>query len=776
MTHFPTEISTANPVFYRTYSRVNDKTPETWNEVCLRTTKGLTEIGNLSEAETSLILEMQIKLKAITSGRFLWVGGTEWLNDAINCPGAFNCSGTNLTDWEAFGLVMDLAMMGCGTGVVVEEKYINLLPVIKNHLNVTISTEIGVYPKSDRQEKTSFHLSEDTLTIVVGDSRGGWVHSYLRLLEASSDIYPIKNVVVDLGNVRSAGEPLKGFGGIANPGKLSDLYFRCANILNQAVGRKLTSVECCLLTGEAALTVVAGNIRRSAMIQQGDSGDKEFANAKENLWQESSEGNWRIDPDRNALRMANQTRIFHHKPSREECLESVRKQFYTGEGAIQWAGEAIARANNDLFKDVFDKPFFLQFYSSNRIEEWFKIKYPTMPKTEVNHRLSRYSLNPCAEIFGSNFFCNLSDVHLNRLDPLDLGEQSKAFEAASISAASLLNYRFTTPRYAQSHELDPIIGVSITGLFDFFVNLLGLDWLEWWKDGREKGWQIVKLGEYFSLFGKLKLLNFIDESDDNIRIPLSDVFSFIESKLLVRWREIVNRKVQSYCEEHSLRKPNRYTTIQPSGTKSLLTGASPGWHPPKAQQYIRRITFSKGHPVALACLDYGYSIVPGQSDTDDSGDLLTNPFDEKCTEWLVEIPVEVSWAKLAGVEKINIEEFSALAQLDFYMKVQNMYTTHNTSATIELMQSEIECVADRIYRAIQSDEGYISVAMLPRHNVPFPRLPFEKIDRQTFLSLSDSVRQRQKEPDFHQSYARHRSEIFTPELAPVECGTSGCVL
>ena len=28
--------------------------------------------------------------------------------------------------------------------------------------------------------------------------------------------------------------------------------------------------------------------------------------------------------------------------------------------------------------------------------------------------------------------------------------------------------------------------------------------------------------------------------------------------------------------------PNRYTTVQPAGTKSLLTGASPGWHPPKA--------------------------------------------------------------------------------------------------------------------------------------------------------------------------------------------------
>jgi len=47
--------------------------------------------------------------------------------------------------------------------------------------------------------------------------------------------------------------------------------------------------------------------------------------------------------------MANHTRVFHHKPTLDEC-EAVRKQYYSGEGAIQWAGEAVARANCDLLK------------------------------------------------------------------------------------------------------------------------------------------------------------------------------------------------------------------------------------------------------------------------------------------------------------------------------------------------------------------------------------------------------------------------------------------
>jgi len=122
--------------------------------------------------------------------------------------------------------------------------------------------------------------------------------------------------------------------------------------------------------------------------------------------------------------------------------------------------------------------------------------------------------------------------------------------------------------------------------------------------------------------------------------------------------------------------------LKSHNTKSLLTNASPGWHPPKAQRYIRRITFAKNDPVALACMDYGYSVVPGQSDKDDQGNLLNDPFDPRCNEWLVEIPVAVSWADIADEAGIDISRFNALAQFDFYMNVQRNYTTHNTPALI----------------------------------------------------------------------------------------------
>jgi len=218
--------------------------------------------------------------------------------------------------------------------------------------------------------------------------------------------------------------------------------------------------------------------------------------------------------------------------------------------------------------------------------------------------------------------------------------------------------------------------------------------------------------------------------------------------------------------------------VQPAGTKSLLTGASPGWHPPKAQRFIRRITFRKNDPVALACLDYGYTIVPSQSDKDDQGRLLDDPFDPRCGEWLVEIPTEVSWANLPGADAVEINNFSALAQFDFYMQVQKHYTAHNTSATVEFRENEIEPLADAIHQAIERGEGYISAALLARFdaNATFPRLPFEPIDAATYQRLSAEVVNRRQEPDFFAALRRYDGGAALAEAGPAGCDSDKCLL
>ena len=585
----------------------------------------------------------------------------------------------------------------------------------------------------------------------MGDTRRGWVDSYQLLLNLCSDQGfngPI-DISIDLSDVRPVGETLKGFGGMANPVKLKDLYGRVAQILNKAQGRQLSSVECCLLIDEAAVTIVAGNIRRSAGMRQFCADDSAAANAKDNLWQQDAEGNWRIDPERDSLRMANHTRVFHTRPSREVVLEAVKRQFQSGEGAIQFAPEAIARSNADLLNTPELRSEFQAIYCDQGREEagrWLQLNHPELGAAELEHRLGRYGLNPCGEILGADFHCNLAEVHLNQINPTDLQGQEDAFKAAGLSVACLLNHRFEVERYRQSRAWDPIVGVSFTGLFDFFVHAFGTPWLQWWEAGRP-------------------------ETEQGLS------FKAQEAEFLGRWKQIVNEAVWEYCDRQGLRRPNRCTTVQPAGTKSLLTGASPGWHPPKAQRFIRRITFRKNDPVALACLDYGYAIVPSQSDKDEQGRLLDDPFDPRCSEWLVEIPTEVSWASIPGADAVEINNFSAMAQFDFYMQVQRHYTAHNTSATVEFRENEIAELSEAIYQAIAQGDGYISAALLARFdaNATFPRLPFEPIDEATYARLQQEVLGRRRISDFFEALQRYDGGELQ-EAGPAGCDSDKCLL
>ena len=320
--------------------------------------------------------------------------------------------------------------------------------------------------------------------------------------------------------------------------------------------------------------------------------------------------------------------------------------------------------------------------------------------------MDRYGLNPCGEIIGRDFHCNLAEVHLNTIDPGDYEAQDTAFYAAGLQVAALLQHEFIHERYRYSREIDPIVGVSFTGLFDFMVHAGGYDWLKWMMEGR-KGRRAT------------------------------DMYESMEAHFLRRWRTAAHKGVKAYCEKHGIRVPNRITTVQPAGTKSLLTGASSGWHPPKAQRFIRRITLGVNDPLVPALIEHGYSVIPAQSARDEEGNLLDDITDPRVQEVLVEIPTEVSWANIPGCDDFDLSQLSAAAQYGLYMQVQRHYTDHNTSATIEFREHEIDEFSELLHENIQNDDGYISAALLARFdaNATFPRLPFEPISKDKYDSL-----------------------------------------
>lgn len=771
-------------VFYRTYSRRDPANKrESFADMTNRVINGLSTY--LNSDQLTQVEKYLSQSQVFPAGRFLWVGGTEWLSQPVNYPGAYNCTSLDIINWDSFVSIMDLAMMGCGTGANL--LYIDHLPTVTTRLNVSVVTQ----PKktSNRQAETTQQLNQ----VIVGDSRKGWCQALGILLHAASCETVETALEFDLTNVRPKGEKLKGFGGVANPTKLPSLFFRIANIINKAVGRKLTATECCLVLGVIGDVVVSGNIRRSAGMRQASSSDQDFADSKLNLWVNVN-GVWTVDPEKDVLRTANHTRVFFHKPSLVECVESVEKQYQTGEGAIQYAPEAIARANADLLWTRGLQKDFLKKYNDGEGAEYLsyldirentpesifaptwqqfqKEAYTSYHENEIPHRMGRYSLNPCGEIIGRDFLCNLAEVHLNQFDPLDIDGQKEAFATAGLITASLLHHQFADDRLQSSRAIDPIIAVSFTGLFDFFVKLFGVDWLKWWEAGRVDQW----CDKYSSI---LAVWSKIGNGGACRHQYLSDLYREIEKQYLVHWRRVVSASVEQYCQDHDLKMPNRYTTVQPAGTKSLLTGASPGWHPPKAIRYIRRVTFAKNDPIALAAMDMGYNIVPSQSDKDEKGQLLDNPFDPRCTEWLLEIPTEVSWANMPGVDQINVSKFSALAQFDFYMTVQKYYTTHNTSGTIEVRQQETGTLGRRIYDAIQNDEGYISVALLARFDdyQTFPRLPFEPISKEVYDQLQRDILARRVVADFDEALRqRDRQGMIVDNNGPAGCDSDKCLI
>jgi ribonucleotide reductase class II len=724
MAEFSSFAPSAPAVFYRSYSRrKEDGTRENFSEAIHRTVTDISRIGGFTSEQFNLAMEMGLKQHCFPSGRSLWVAGTEWSKKPENFPGYYNCCSMHVDDVSIFGLLMELAMMGTGTGAVLELDVIRKLPEIKRGLHCEIvKHNEGVEGGRANTEIKLIGIEDENPTILVsvGDSRQGWASAYQGLIELAmgrqadgeeEDTTSIDaNIVLDLSQVRQAGEPLKGFGGTANPVRLQETMERAMAILTKAAGRKLTSIECCLLIDEAASAVVAGNIRRSAGMRQFTAEDRAAAVAKDGLYKQDEEGNWSVDPEKEALRMANHTRCFHQKPMLQDVEDAVTKQFWSGEGAIQYVPEMVARSNADLLDSPEKKANFLDIYvkfSKNHAAEYLRTLAteagePTDDRI-IQHRIERYGLNPCGEISLRDNLCNLSEIHLNTIDPKDHELQRNAFYAGGLQVAALLNHKFVPERLAYSRENDPIVGVSFTGLFDFFVHAFGAEWLGWMMKGRPSGQAYKK-------------------------------FTQKEQAFLIAWKEAAEKGVKDYCEQHGIRIPNRYTTVQPAGSKSLLTGASPGWHPPKAQRFIRRITFGVNDPLVSALRDYGYNVIPAQSARDEEGNLLDDISDPRVQEVLVEIPTEVSWANLPGCDQYDLSQLPIEAQWGLYMQVQNYYTTHNTSATLEFREAEIPALSRLIYDNIQKDGGYISAALLARFdaNETFPRLPFEPISKETF--------------------------------------------
>lgn len=249
-------------VFRRTYLRPIGERLETFREMVERVIRGNVQTVDptfLEESETERLAYFMLNRKAMPAGRGLWYSGSPSHTQLGGCA-LNNCWAVTGDDWNHFVAAQDLLMLGGGVGMSIEHRFISKLPKIKKSVLVQ-------------------HQPTKDADFIVPDSREGWCELLRRVLEAF--FVTGKSFSYSTVCIRGYGETIKNFGGTASgPIPLINCITKICDLLNSRVGRHVRPIDamdilCCI--GEM---VVAGNVRRSAILIMGDCWDKEYLKSK----------------------------------------------------------------------------------------------------------------------------------------------------------------------------------------------------------------------------------------------------------------------------------------------------------------------------------------------------------------------------------------------------------------------------------------------------------------------------------------------------------------
>lgn len=249
----------ASVVFKRTYARKDFGFVESWNDTIDRVIRGNVRGHNVSEQEIARLRYFLTERKAGPAGRGYWYSGAP-SHATLGGVALNNCWGVTADDWFNFVLAQDLLMLGGGVGMSVEHRFVSKLPKVKKNVKVV-------------------HKASKDAAFIVPDSREGWCELTRRVLEAF--FATGKSVEYSTVVIRGAGEPIKGFGGTASgPLPLINYIDKLTAILQTREGRSLRPIDAADILCSIGEMVVAGNVRRSAIIILGDAFDKEYLKAK----------------------------------------------------------------------------------------------------------------------------------------------------------------------------------------------------------------------------------------------------------------------------------------------------------------------------------------------------------------------------------------------------------------------------------------------------------------------------------------------------------------
>jgi len=384
-----TDISTeilSDITVYMKYARYLDdkKRRETWDELVARNIDmHMKKYPDLKQ-EIKDAYQFVYDKKVLPSMRSMQFAGKPI---EISPNRVFNCAYAPVDDWRVFGEIMFLLLGGTGVGYSVQQHHVDELPEIHK-------------PNAER-----------TRRYLVNDSIEGWADAVKHLIR--SYFLGGSRLRFDYSDIRPKGARLVTSGGKApGPQPLKECLVRVEGVLSEkSDGDKLSAIEVHDIVCYIADAVLAGGIRRAALISLFSADDNEMIACKAGNW-------WETNPQRG--RANNSAVLLRHRVTKEFFLDLWKRVEASN------AGEPGIYLSND--------------------KDW--------------------GTNPCCEIGLRPFqFCNLTEVNVSNITgQSDLDDRVRAAAFIGTLQAGYTDFHYLRNIWKRTTEKDALIGVSMTGI------------------------------------------------------------------------------------------------------------------------------------------------------------------------------------------------------------------------------------------------------------------------------------------------------------------------
>ena len=359
---------------------------ETWDELVTRNKEmHKRKYPDLAD-DIETFYRFVYKKKVLPSMRSLQFGGKPI---EISPNRLYNCAFLPIDHIYAFNEVMFLLLSGCGVGYSVQQHNIKKLPEV-------------IKPHTSRNRR-----------FVIGDSIEGWSDAIKVLIKSYLGPKRSSKIKFDYSDIRPKGARLVTSGGKApGPQPLKECIVKIKGLLNaKEDGEKLSSVEVHDIICHIADAVLAGGIRRAALISLFSAYDEKMISCKTGSW-------WETDPQRG--RANNSAVLMRHKITKKFFMDLWKRIELSG------TGEPGFYFNND--------------------KDW--------------------GTNPCCEIALRPFqFCNLCEVNVSDIEDQDeLNQRVAAAAFIGTLQAGYTDFHYLREIWQETTEKDALIGVSMTGI------------------------------------------------------------------------------------------------------------------------------------------------------------------------------------------------------------------------------------------------------------------------------------------------------------------------